>query len=67
MSTIFKSLLTNPRDAISLASVMLYAFCSGDSVANAYCVQSIVDLNAPETGLSTKSAKTNAFNAGDLL
>lgn len=67
MSTIFKSLLTNLLDTMSLASAMFFAFCAGDSVANAYCAQPIVDLYAPKGGLSTKGAKTNTFNEGHLL
>ncbi|WP_447650813.1 MFS transporter [Pseudomonas abietaniphila] len=56
MTTPLTSTLQAPARALTRAMVLLFAFCCGAIVANLYYAQPIVELIAPDLGLSASSA-----------
>jgi predicted MFS family arabinose efflux permease len=56
MTTPLTSTLQAPARELTRAMVLLFAFCCGAIVANLYYAQPIVELIAPDLGLSASSA-----------
>ena len=56
MTTPLTSTLQAPARGLTRAMVLLFAFCCGAIVANLYYAQPIVELIAPDLGLSASSA-----------
>lgn len=56
MTTPLTSTLKAPAQGLSRAMVLLFAFCCGAIVANLYYAQPIVELIAPDLGLSSSNA-----------
>jgi len=56
MTTPLTPTLKAPAQELSRAMVLLFAFCCGAIVANLYYAQPIVELIAPDLGLSSSSA-----------
>jgi predicted MFS family arabinose efflux permease len=56
MNDSMTSTLTAPSQGLTRAMVLLFAFCCGAIVANIYYAQPIVELIAPDLGLSSQSA-----------
>jgi predicted MFS family arabinose efflux permease len=56
MTTPLTSTLKAPAQGLSRAMVLLFAFCCGAIVANLYYAQPIVELIAPDLGLSSGNA-----------
>lgn len=56
MTTPLTSTLQAPARGLTRAMVPLFAFCCGAIVANLYYAQPIVELIAPDLGLSASSA-----------
>lgn len=56
MTTPLTSMLQAPARGLTRAMVLLFAFCCGAIVANLYYAQPIVELIAPDLGLSASSA-----------
>ena len=56
MNNSMTSTLQAPPQGLTRAMVLLFAFCCGAIVANIYYAQPIVELIAPDLGLSAQSA-----------